>query len=136
MDENLERELEQFVAHQTGLAVHRVAKIVRLGEPWPIATLLGDVHARVRQDAQAANREEWKVYDAYIAMANMGGDPPLSREAIESHLLRTLALADEEPEAVQAVHSAMLTFYRQHFKKMEEISREIQKKMTDDGTTR
>jgi hypothetical protein len=136
MDESLERELEQFVTHQTGLAVDRVARIVRLGEPWPIAKLFSDVDARVRQDAEAANVEEWKVYDAYLALAKMGGDPPLSRDAIESHFLRTLALAGEEPEAVQAVDSAMLTFYRQHFTKMEEICREIQNKMTDEGTTR
>ncbi len=46
------RALEESVVRQTGLVRERVARILRLGDPWPFAKAFGNLMADVRHDVQ------------------------------------------------------------------------------------
>jgi hypothetical protein len=115
--EGAQRLLEQCVADETGLPIDRVARIVRLGEPWPFAKAIAQVYESARQDAEAANVEEERVQAAYIAMFEMGGDRLVPIDAIGLHLVQTAQLAGEEVEVMHPFYLAMQAFFREFFER-------------------
>jgi hypothetical protein len=118
--EGAQRVLEQFVADQAGSPRDRVARIVRLGEPWPFAKAIAHVHESVWQDAEAANVAEETVQAAYITiitMLEMGGDRLVSLDAIGLHLVQTAQLAGEEVEVMQPFYLAMQASFLEFFKR-------------------
>jgi cytidylate kinase len=126
-----EKALQQFIADRTGFTLNRVVTILSAGAPWPELTLIADRMSQIDRDTAEANVEEHIAVETHLAMFKMGGDVPIDVQAFADNIVRTASLAHEQPEDVAVVRSAMLAFYRQHYKETEERYKALRKKMAD-----
>src|SRR5262249_4230864 len=115
MDEQgAEHESAQFVADHTGLELRRVARILNLGEPWPIITALDKLFRGSFSDAKAAGVPWETALNARSALVQMDLEAS-GFEAIELHIGRTALLTGETQETIKAVEAALHAYLRSEF---------------------
>jgi len=109
--EALQRTLEHFVAASTGLPLDRVARVLKLGEPWPDDKIFERDISLAQEVAETQNIKLETAIAAVTSMLAADGNP-LSLEEITQHLDQTANLAGEEREVVRSVVLAMGEFHR------------------------